>query len=189
MNHQGTIRIETNRLILRPFLLQDAEAAYRNWCSDDRVTRFLTWPTHPSVEVTRTVIGSWVAAQSEPTFYQWAIVPRDLDEPIGSISVVKMDEETGMLHVGYCIGHAYWHKGYTSEAFAAVIAYLIEQVGALRIEARHDPENPNSGAVMRKCGLQYEGTLRRADRNNRGIVDACMYALLAEDYYAAKREE
>lgn len=67
-----------------------------------------------------------------------------------------------------------------------MIRFFFEEVGAQRIESQHDPENPGSGRVMQKCGLQYEGTLRKADWSNRGIVDACMYALLAEDYFKNK---
>lgn len=53
-------------------------------------------------------------------------------------------------------------------------------------KSRHDPRNPNSGKVMLKCGLTFEGTLRNADINNQGICDASMYALLKEDYYNLK---
>ena len=56
---------------------------------------------------------------------------------------------------------------------------------AKRIESQHDPENPNSGKMMEKCGLSFEGVLRKADWSNRGIVDAAMYSLLAEDYNKA----
>ena len=72
---------------------------------------------------------------------------------------------------------------YISEvSFAdAVMDFLFDEVGFLRIDARHDPNNPNSGAVMRKCGMKYEATLRNYDWNNTGICDADYYALLKED--------
>ncbi|MDR0946520.1 MAG: GNAT family N-acetyltransferase [Ruminococcus sp.] len=55
-----------------------------------------------------------------------------------------------------------------------------------RIESCHDPRNPNSGAVMQKAGLFYEGTARQADKNNQeGFCDACYYAILSEDWRAA----
>ena len=63
-----------------------------------------------------------------------------------------------------------------------MIRFLFDQVGALRIECQHDPNNPHSGRVMAKCGLQYEGTLRQRDWSNQGIVDACLYSLLREEY-------
>ena len=46
MNHLGTVVLETTRLILRRFTIEDAEGMYRNWASEDEVTKFLTWPTH-----------------------------------------------------------------------------------------------------------------------------------------------
>ena len=46
MNKTGTQRIETHRLILRPFTMEDAEDMFSNWASDPEVTRFLTWPAH-----------------------------------------------------------------------------------------------------------------------------------------------
>ena len=182
MEHKGTVFLETERLILRPFEMEDTEAAFRNWMGDEKVTEFLRWPTHRTAEDSRCVLKQWTENYADPAFYQWAIVPKALGEPIGSISVVEQEERTEKLHIGYCIGSRWWRQGYTSEAFAAVIDFLFREVKAKRIESQHDPNNPNSGKVMQKCGLQYEGTLRKADWSNRGIVDACLYALLAEDY-------
>ena len=50
MNHIGTIRLETDRLILRRFTMDDAEGMLNNWASDDEVTKYLTWPTHQNIE-------------------------------------------------------------------------------------------------------------------------------------------
>lgn len=187
MNHLGTVNLETDRLILRKFLMSDAKAMYNNWANDHEVTRFLTWPAHLSVEISESVLKDWVNSYDDNKFYQWAIVLKDdINEPIGSISVVHMNEDVDMLHIGYCIGRKWWHQGITSEAFEVAIKFLIEMVCAKRIESRHDPKNPNSGNVMLKCGLQYEGLLRNSDKNNQGICDAAMYGLLAEEYYSAK---
>lgn len=182
MEHKGTVRIETERLILRQFTEGDIEAAFRNWTSDDRVTEFLRWPTHTDVTVTDMIVKSWIDGYKDNAFYQWAIELKGLGEPIGTISVVDMDEKTDKVHIGYCIGSNWWKKGYTSEAFAGIIPFLFKEIKANRIESQHDPNNPNSGKVMKKCGLKYEGTLRKADWSNKGIVDACMYGLLAEEW-------
>lgn len=183
LTHQGTQRLETRRLILRPFVMEDAQAMYNNWASDPEVTRYLTWPTHPSVLTTRLVLKDWLGRYEQKDYYQWAIILKDHgDEPIGSISVVGIQDSLGMAHVGYCIGRPWWHQGITSEAFRAVIRFLFLKVGCRRIEARHDPRNAHSGAVMRKCGLHYEGTLRHADRNNQGICDVSFYGLLRDEW-------
>ena len=182
MTHKGTKTIETERLVLRQFVPEDAEAAYNNWCSDSSVTKYLTWPTHAGPDVTKSLLERWIADYEKPDWYQWAIVPKELGQPIGSISVVRMDEKTDQVEVGYCIGSKWWHRGIVSEAFAAVIRFLFTEVGVNRIQARHDPNNPHSGAVMKKCSLTYEGTLRQADRNNTGLVDLCMYSILRSEY-------
>ena len=93
----------------------------------------------------------------------------------------NIDEAVGKAHIGYCIGKPWWHKGIMSEALGAVIDFLFDEVGVNRVESRHDPRNPNSGAVMKKCGMKFEGTLRQSDRNNQGICDACYYAILADE--------
>lgn len=103
------------------------------------------------------------------------------NEPIGTISVVNYNEQTQTVHIGYCIGQTWWHQGIASEALGCVMKFLFDQVEVLRVEARHDPNNPNSGAVMRKCGMHYEGTLRKSDWNNQGICDASYYSLLANE--------
>lgn len=181
MKHLGTKQLETDRLILRRFRLDDAEAMYRNWASDPEVTKFLTWPTHSGVEVSAMVLTDWVQGYEKPNYYQWAIVPKELGEPIGSLAAVGFKDDLAIAHIGYCIGKPWWHQGIMSEALSAVMDYLFDEVGVNRIEAVHDPNNPHSGGVMRKCGMTYEGTLRQSSRNNQGICDACWYAILAKD--------
>lgn len=178
MKHCGTQTLETERLILRRFTVEDAAAMYRNWASDDEVTKYMTWPAHTSEEVTQSLLQEWVERYADETCYQWAIVLKEIGEPVGSISVVSMKESLGIMDVGYCIGKRWWHQGITSEALKAVMNFLFDTVGANRIEAQHDPKNPNSGKVMQKCGMQYEGTQRSAGWNNQGICDLCCYALL-----------
>ncbi len=182
MKHCGTQRLETERLILRRFVIEDATAMYKNWASDDEVTEFMMWKSHSSEEVSRSVTEAWVKNYSDEKYYQWAIVLKSNgDEPIGAIDVVHMDEAVSMVHIGYCIGKKWWHQGITSEALKAVMDFLFDEVDVNRIESRHDPRNPNSGKVMQKCGMKYEGTLRSADWNNQGICDVCYYALLKSE--------
>lgn len=182
MKHCGTQRIETDRLILRRYVIEDADAMYKNWASDSEVTKFLTWQPHSSVDVSRSIIEDWLKEYSDEKYYHWAIVFRDNgNEPIGDISVVQMNEDISMVHIGYCLGRAWWRRGIMSEALKAVMDFMFDTVEVNRVESRHDPMNPNSGKVMQKCGMKYEGTLRSADRNNQGICDACYYALLRSE--------
>jgi len=182
MKHLGTKVLETDRLILRPFRMEDARAMYDNWASDPEVTNFLSWSAYSSIEDACAILNIWLKSYERPDFYQWAIVEKNLGQPIGSISVVNSDDQVEMAEIGFCIGKRWWRQGIMPEALKAVIRYLFEDVGMQRIEAGHDPENPASGAVQRKCGLQYEGTLRRRIRSNRGITDVAWYSILKDEY-------
>lgn len=178
LTHKGTVSLETSRLLLRRAQEEDAVPMFRNWASDPQVTRFLTWPTYQSVEAAYPVLAMWEESYRSPDFYHWMIVLKELGEPIGAISVVRLDDTTETAEIGYCIGKPWWHQSLTAEALQAVMEYLFLEVGVNRIEAKHDINNPNSGAVMRKCGMQYEGTARASARNNQGICDTAHYGLL-----------
>ena len=180
LKHKGTVTIETPRLILRKARIEDAEPMFRNWANDSEVTKYLTWPPHGSIEVTRNVLASWVESYEKDDYYQWMIVLKDLGEPIGSIMASTMGRAQS-AHIGYCIGKPWWHQGIMSETLKAVMDFLFDEVGFHRVEALHDSNNPHSGAVMRKCGMKYEGTLRQSDWNNQGICDADWYGLLKEE--------
>lgn len=186
MNHLGTKALETERLLLRRFSTRDAENMYNNWASDEEVTKYLTWPAHESIETTRASVNHWISQYPKEDFYHWAIVPKDLQEPIGTIGAVAQDNSIDRVHIGYCIGRNWWGQGYMSEAFRCLITFFFEETKVNRIEAGYDPRNPGSGKVMQKCGLHYEGTLRQAAKNNQGICDAARYAILAEDYLKEK---
>lgn len=182
LTHKGTQTIETPRLILRRARQEDAEPMFRNWASDSEVTKYLTWPTHSNTAVSEMVIGSWLQEYERDNYYQWMIVLKEIGEPIGSISVVRQNDHVQEAEIGYCIGSRWWHQGIMTEALAAVIEYLLTEVGMNRVAARHDPNNPHSGGVMRKCGMKYEGTHRACDRNNQGICDAAQYAILRSEW-------
>jgi ribosomal-protein-alanine N-acetyltransferase len=183
MTHKGTVTLETERLILRRFTLEDAEAMFRNWACDPEVTKYMTWPIHDSVETTRKVIASWVDGYENLTKYEWAIVLRSLGEPIGSIAAMGANDNLRSVEIGYNIGKPWWGNGYTAEAMARIIQFLFEEVGLNRIVAIHEPHNPNSGAVMRKAGMMFEAFKRQAGYRKQVIYDHYEYAILAEDYF------
>ncbi len=186
LTHKGTQTIETPRLILRRARREDAKPMFRNWASDPKVTKYLTWPTYETVETAYPILDLWISEYEKLNYYQWMIELKELGEPIGSISAVRQNEKIEEAEIGYCIGSQWWHKGIMTEALSAVIEYLFTQVGMNRIAARHNPNNPHSGGVMRKCGMKYEGTNRACDRNNQGICDAAQYAILRSEWNRPK---
>ena len=188
MEHKGTLPLETPRLLLRRFRPEDAEAMWRNWASDARVTKYLTWPPHKSAAVTRALLERWCAGYADPAYYQWAIVLKEPGEPIGSISAVRFLKGGSCAEIGYCIGHAWWGRGLTAEALGAVIAFFFETVGIPEVGACHDTRNPNSGRVMEKCGMLHRMTLPGQGTNNLGVCDLERYSITKTEYDGRKEE-
>ena len=187
MNKTGTRTLETRRLILRRFRPEDAEDMYAGWASDPEVTRFLTWPPHGSVEVTRTLLNSWISRYENGAYFNWAIEWKETGRVIGNISVVRLEEAIENAEIGYCLSRTYWGRGIMPEALRAVMDYLFDTAGISRISAGHDVNNPNSGRVMEKAGLKEEGVRRGFGRNNTGICDMSTHALLRDDREPARR--
>lgn len=104
MNHLGTKTLETTRLILRRFTMNDAQDMFHNWASDDDVTKYLMWPSHKDLEVSKAYIQSLIDAYAEKSTYNWGIELKDIGQVIGAISVVRCDDAIECVHIGYCIG-------------------------------------------------------------------------------------
>lgn len=100
--HKGTQPLFTQRLRLRRFTADDAAAMFENWAGDERVTRYLTWDAHKSPKDTERLLRLWCAAYADETTYNWLMEYRGT--PIGNISVVRMEEESGCADLGYCMG-------------------------------------------------------------------------------------
>ena len=181
MNKSGTRTIETDRLILRQFRIEDAEDMYKNWASDPEVTKFLTWPPHASVDITKGLLSQWVSRYEDGGYFNWVMELKENGKAIGNISVVSLNEKVESADIGYCMSRAYWGKGLMPEALKAVMDYLFDVVGLNRVAACHDANNPKSGRVMDKAGMKLEGILRSAGINNLGICDKVWHATIRSD--------
>ena len=100
MEHKGTTLIKTSRLILRQFKAEDSLAMFENWANDDEVTRYLTWETHKNLEVTKEIINIWVSSYPNLDFYQRVVTYQNT--PIGSISVMNINDVLETAEIGYC---------------------------------------------------------------------------------------
>lgn len=178
IEHKGTQQLQTMRLQLRRFIMADAPQVYRNWAKDPDVSKFLTWEPHRSEKDAEAFLRSLDYQKNH--VYEWAIVLKETGSVIGSISVVKIDENAKIAALGYCIGKAYWNQGYMSEAVREVTSYLF-RLGFHRIEIDNAEKNPASGAVAKKCGFTYEGKSRAGFFRHGEYLDICHWARLRED--------
>ncbi|MCL2096965.1 MAG: GNAT family N-acetyltransferase [Oscillospiraceae bacterium] len=183
LTHTGTVEIQTERLLLRRFVLGDANEMFREWASHENVTRYLTWDKHSSVSETKTFLMQRLNDYESPDNYFWAIQLKDEGVLIGSISAAILNERSKFADAGYCLGERFWGNGYASEALRAVMDYMIYDVKINRIESVHSVNNPKSGRVMQKAGMIYEGRCRQNYITGSGkYQDSDLYALVKEDF-------
>lgn len=178
--NKNTIKLETERLILRKIEMSDYEAIYNCWTSDENVTKYVTWNAHKSPEETKKLTKYWVEDYTNDYCYRWLVTLKETNEIIGMIDVISKNIQYMTAEVGYCYGSKYWGKGYASEALRKVIEYLHEE-GFPVVTAEHFVSNKASGRVMEKAGMVYETTLKSRVINKMGErEDVLVYVSICE---------
>jgi RimJ/RimL family protein N-acetyltransferase len=150
----GKVILQTERLVLREFVEDDAAAVYR-FASDPLVTRY-TRDGLGSVEEARATLRAGPLADYQKYGYgRWASA-LPIGEVIGFCGLKCLQDLGGEVDVGYRFLPAYWGAGLATEAARAVIAYGLDRLGMRRILGLVDPENKASIRVLQKCGLVFE---------------------------------
>ena len=172
--------IETERLILRPFSLEDA-ADVQRLCGDRGIAETTLSIPHPYEDG---MAEEWISGQREVIERGekmiWAITLKNNGALIGSISLMDI-AEGHQAEFGYWIGVPYWNMGYCTEACRALLDYAFNEMDLLRVHARHLSRNPASGRVMQKLGMRHEGTRRRHVCKWDVYEDVELYGILRSD--------
>lgn len=151
-----TPNLETERLILRPLKLSDAEEVFRNWTKDEEVAKYMPWDVHKNIEETNEWIISEVENIESENNYTWGIILKSTKELIGTISLLYK-KELRCYSLGYNIMKKHWGKGITTEAGRRVIEFGINELKQKKFYCRHANENIASMKVMTKLGFEYYG--------------------------------
>lgn len=152
--------LETERLVLRPFQLDDSEKV-EILAGDKLVASTTLNIPHP---YPKGGAKEWIATH-ETSFHEgkgvtYAITHKQTSELIGAISLMNLTP-SHQAELGYWIGVPYWNKGYCTEAGREIIQYGFIDRMLNRIHACYLSRNPASGRVMEKLGMRYEGTRRQ----------------------------
>jgi len=151
--------IQTNRLLLRPFSLDDAPVVQKLAGERDIASTTLNIP-HPYEDgMAEEWISTHQARYVKGASVVFAIVLRADESLIGAMGL-EISKDNDRAELGYWIGKQYWNLGYCTEAAHAVIHYGFERLELARIHASHLKRNPASGRVLQKAGMSLEGRLR-----------------------------
>jgi RimJ/RimL family protein N-acetyltransferase len=145
-------RIETNRLILQPFELSDAEAAF-GWLGDPVVMRFT--PTGPvkSIEETRARLALFMDHQKVHGFSKWLVLDRDSGVAIGDSGLLVL-KDYDWIDLGFRFARQYWGKGLATEAASAWVRAAFDELRLERLGAFVHPKNAASIRVLEKVGFR-----------------------------------
>lgn len=184
--------LETDRLVLRPFVDADAGPLARDIFGDPDVTANL--PEDPKSEADQ-LDYAWKTIKTYNDPWEasgwggWAIVSR-----LGSVApegmllgfcgfeAPQIDDEGPEL--GYAIARPWWGKGLVSEAAARAVDWLFAEGGHDACHACHAPWNAISGRILRKAGLIYRHEIDLWNSVARGIGLVPFYSLHRDEYLA-----
>ena len=153
--------IETERLILRPLTLVDAETAFYGWTGDPDVAKYVSWLPHNSmndtlewlkeIEWKYDTTGNLIQNDN----YIWGFVLKETGELFGSGGLI-WEDGCQLFQVGYNIAKSHWNYGYTTEAMKAILKFAVERLDIKRVAGGHAKENLASAKVIEKLGFVYD---------------------------------
>ena len=175
----GLPTLQSERLVLRPFRVDDAVVVQRLVGVREVADTTLTIP-HPYPEgMAETWIGTHADAWERRDRATLAITSA-AEGVVGAISL-----HLALIHrraeLGYWVGRPFWNRGYATEAVRAILTFGFQSLDLNRIHASHLVRNPASGRVMQKAGMRFEGTLRQHVVKDGRAEDLAEYALLRAD--------
>lgn len=174
--------LQSNRLILRPFSIDDVDDVFL-YASDDIVTKYLTFSTHKNKSETEKVVREFYMCN----IGAFAIELKSEQKCIGCIELRPCIEHS-KASFGYVLNKEYWNNNYMTEALNLILALSFSKLELNRIESTHYVGNKGSGRVMQKCGMKYEGTGRQELKIKGTFFDVVHYSILRDDWLNIKEK-
>lgn len=172
--------LETERLRLRPFTLND-EAAVFALASDPEIARFVRFEAHRTPADARVFLELVQQHYKKGNLFAWAVERREDDRLIGSCGFVAHKTEQRSAEIGYWLGKPYWGKGYAVEAARALVRFGFEQMDLERVEAKCFVENRAGQRVIEKLGMKFEGT-DRSEMIKGGYPELRLYGFSKQEW-------
>ena len=173
--------IETKRLVLRSFTIQDAEELFKIR-SDDRVTKYLDRDNHKTVEESQKMIEGILQSFKNKGGINWIILERASSEIAGYIGYWNLIKENVRAEIGYVLKPEYWGKGYISEALSKVLEFGFNEFKLHSIMGNVNPQNERSIKLLERFGFKKEAHFREDYLYNGKYIDSIIYCLLETDF-------
>lgn len=178
MKHPPVIR--TERLVLRPFSIDDAPRVAEFAGSEEVYANTLGMP-HPYTDEDA---AKWISGH-DMKFYEGMGIESavTLDGVLIGVVGITVSKRHNRGELGYWFGKPYWGMGYATEAAKVLVKYAFLEMGLNKITSRHFAHNPASGRVLAKTGFSREGILRQEYLKDGVYMDAVVFGLLRRDFH------
>jgi ribosomal-protein-alanine N-acetyltransferase len=179
-----SIKLETERLLMRPFSLDDKESIF-NIMKDKEMFEYTPdepWKSFDNAEGFINLVLWLYDSEHEAFRHFFAVTEKESERIIGMCGVGGIDYDRSENEVFYHIGNDYWGKGYATEAAAAMLGYYFEQLGLSKIIGAVHPENKASIRVMDKIALKRIGTISGLSKEHSYYNGEYLYSMSIEDY-------
>lgn len=173
--------LKTERLTLRKMKPSDYIDMYE-YASDEKVTRYLLWNPHESLNVTRDYLRYIQTKYHTGDFYDWAVVDNLSKRMIGTCGFSRLDFENNLAEVGYVLNSSFWGQGIAAEALRAVMEFAFMTLNVRRVEAKYIVGNESSRRVMEKCGMSFEGVHRQSMFIKGEYKDIGICSIISDEY-------
>lgn len=171
--------LETERLLLRPFSMNDTKDVFECWGNDPEVAKYMFWSCHENIKGTEEWLFFETSQIEKNDWYRFAVVLKNEGRLIGTV-LIYFEREIENWEIAYNFGKKYWGNGYATEAMQKVIAFAVNDLHISEIIGRYAAENPRSGNVMNKLGFRYEKDIPYKCNNGTVIRNGIQCRLLLQ---------
>ncbi len=149
-------KLSTERLVLQRLRYEDAEEIFYSYASKPQATRFVSWPTHQSLDDTRSFLSYVISAWSVGKDYSFSVRLKESNRLIGSFGIMN---DEGKIQFGYTLSPTQWGNGYATEVCTCMMKLLKKTESVIRVQTFVDVDNVASAKVLFKSGLVEEAHL------------------------------
>ena len=147
-------RLETPRLLLRPFVPEDAPIVHAVY-SDPVVMRYVATGPMQDIALTRRLLEDYDLHNRRHGFSFWAVIERASGALIGDSGLYRTP--AGEVELGYTLGVPWWGRGYATEAAGRWLEFAFDELKLDEVIALVEPANTASQHVLEKLGMQRNG--------------------------------